>query len=75
MISFHNRGLKTKVEGLEADMQICRCKQERWKEGNFPNEVCKFFIFKKERDLQRKRGKSYSTAGAMVTVKGKNVIA
>lgn len=33
------------------------------------------FIFKKERDLQRRRGKSYSTAGAMVTVKGKNVIA
>lgn len=33
------------------------------------------FSFKKERDLQRKRGKSYNTAGAMVTVKGKNVIA
>lgn len=45
------------------------------KEGNFPNEVCKFLGLKRARDLQRKRGKSYSTAGAMVTVKGKNVIA
>lgn len=76
MISFHNKGLKMKVEGLQnnrskyTNMQMQTGKTEK-KEGSFPAKVCNFFCCKKERDLQIKRGKSQSTAGAMVTVKGK----